>query len=44
MPISIDIFLEEFSSRGALGGVSGNDKGSGEIWELEDGLRGEGVF
>ena len=44
MLVTVDVSLEEHSSRGMLRGVSGDGKRSGEIGELENGLGGECLF
>ena len=44
VPNSVDVSLEEYSSRGVLGCIGGNGKGGGEVGELEDWLGGERLF
>ena len=44
MPITIRISLEKNSVQGIFQGISGDGKGFGEIWEVEDGMRKEGLF
>ena len=41
VPVTVDVSLEEDSSRGMLGCVGGNGKGGREVRKLEDGLGGE---
>ena len=44
VPVSIDVCLEEYASRGVLGCIGGNGEGGREVWELENGLEGERLF
>ena len=44
VPVTIDVSLEEYSSRGVLGCIGGNGEGGREVGKLEDGLRGECLF
>ena len=44
VPISVDVSLEEYASRGMLGCVGGNGEGGREVGELENGLGGECLF
>ena len=44
VPVTIDVSLEEYSSRGMLGCIGGNGEGGREVGQLEDGLGGECLF
>ena len=44
MPVTVDVSLEEYSSRGMLRGVGGNGEGGGEVGELENRLGSERPF
>ena len=44
MPVTIDVSLEEYSSRGVLGCVGGDGEGGREVRELENRLGGERPF
>ena len=44
MPVTVDVSLEEYASRGVLGCVGGDGEGGREVRELEDGLGGERLF
>ena len=41
MPVTVGVSLEEDGVRGVLQGISGDGKGLGEVWEVEDGTRQE---
>ena len=43
-PVTIDVSLEEYSSRGMLGCIGGNCEGGREVGQLENGLGGERLF